>query len=758
MHPSFPGRWATVCTAAGLFVGLAFALLWNNYAYLFHTGLYEFEDFAADSLQIIQAKHFRELYGQYSRWGFHHPGPAYFYVQAWGEMLFHDWLRLVPRPLNAQMLVTLLLNVFFIAAMLGTAACWVGRRTLFLPLALLLGVWHVAAITFPPQVPLGALFLIGNWPGYETVVPFAALIVVGASVAAGRGESLALLALVCCFLEHAHVAQPLFILPLSLLAYGGLILACRFRQPAASPDTGVGTHGFGRWVWSVLTAPARLYPRTHVFSVIIVGIFLLPILIDLMGGSHSNVARILAFRHAHRAEKHKLLIRSFLYFVQFALYHLYNPNQDFFGDYTAQGMREFLRANRFGCELWVGGLMGSAAVMLSWLRRGDRVAAGMAADVGPDGVIGEETAAVQARRLYTVWLWIFVAAAFALVLVWGRIMDGTMLYYNSFINYGFCYAAMLAIAAAAADFLATSGVGRTGWWTHGFLYVMLAALCLVEADRFRLGDYAAAPNYGAVVRAVDAALDAEPATLRPRLLAFTEDWERVRAVEVALELERRNVPFIVEKPNGLFVGVEHESADPCRNPPDLQNGAPFRLWQIVAPPVNAEPLTRVDPLDPVRVLVTGEKEIDPTAGAVVVFGGERPDYLNLAPVGWTAPLPDAPAIWSVSPTGQLSFHARPVPAGRVVHVTFALVPLVVPGKLAAQRLELAFNGLPQGTWTQQQEGLVDVAIPAALWNARTDAWLTFHYPDAASPDVLGINPAEHRLLAFAFRQIGFRLE
>ncbi len=302
------------------------------------------------------------------------------------------------------------------------------------------------------------------------------------------------------------------------------------------------------------------------------------------------------------------------------------------------------------------------------------------------------------------------------------------------------------------------GIGRTGPWTHGFLYAMLVALCIAEADRFRLGDYAAAPVYGTVVHAVDAALAAEPSTSRPRLLTFTEGWGRIRAAEVALELERRDVPFFVGEPFGFFFGPEHELADPCRNPLDLKDGPPFRTWQIVVPPVNVEPLVHVDPLDSAHVLLTGEREIDPAAGAVISFGGERPNYLNLAPVGWTAPQPGAPAIWSVSPDGQLSFHARPVPVGKVVHLSFTLVPLVVPGKLAAQRLELAFNGAPQGIWTQQQEGPVDVAIPAAVWNARTDAWLTFHYPDAASPDVLGINPTEHRRLAFAFRQISFRVE
>lgn len=60
-------------------------------------------DLAANSLQIIRAKHFVPVLGHYCRFGFYHPGPAFVYVYAASEALFHDALHLVPTPFNAQL-------------------------------------------------------------------------------------------------------------------------------------------------------------------------------------------------------------------------------------------------------------------------------------------------------------------------------------------------------------------------------------------------------------------------------------------------------------------------------------------------------------------------------------------------------------------------------------------------------------------------------------------------------------------------------
>ncbi|REM67800.1 hypothetical protein DSI38_09235, partial [Mycobacterium tuberculosis] len=50
----------------------------------------EVGDFAANALNIIRAKSFHEIYGNYSRWQFNHPGPFFFYVYAFGEMVLVD--------------------------------------------------------------------------------------------------------------------------------------------------------------------------------------------------------------------------------------------------------------------------------------------------------------------------------------------------------------------------------------------------------------------------------------------------------------------------------------------------------------------------------------------------------------------------------------------------------------------------------------------------------------------------------------------
>ena len=85
--PAQPGRrrrwWVMTAPAVALFV-----LLCVRNRFLFTTRLYEQADMGANSILIEQARHFTLLVGNYSRDHFHHPGPAYLYVQAAGESVF----------------------------------------------------------------------------------------------------------------------------------------------------------------------------------------------------------------------------------------------------------------------------------------------------------------------------------------------------------------------------------------------------------------------------------------------------------------------------------------------------------------------------------------------------------------------------------------------------------------------------------------------------------------------------------------------
>src|SRR5258708_30939679 len=115
---SAAGRWVWV----GTFAVLAGLLLIRS-SFLFTTRLYETADEADNSILVIQAQHFTLLHGNYSREGFFHPGPAYLYVMAAGQWLFHDATHLVPTPWNGQLIAILLLN----SALLATVA-WIVYR------------------------------------------------------------------------------------------------------------------------------------------------------------------------------------------------------------------------------------------------------------------------------------------------------------------------------------------------------------------------------------------------------------------------------------------------------------------------------------------------------------------------------------------------------------------------------------------------------------------------------------------------------
>ncbi len=105
---------------AALLVLLTTVLLVANSAdFLFCQPYSEVWDSAANSLSVLRAKHFAQVYGPYSRWGFYHPGATLFYVQAFGEWLFHDALGWTRSPFAGQVLAhVLVMSGFFVAALM----------------------------------------------------------------------------------------------------------------------------------------------------------------------------------------------------------------------------------------------------------------------------------------------------------------------------------------------------------------------------------------------------------------------------------------------------------------------------------------------------------------------------------------------------------------------------------------------------------------------------------------------------------------
>lgn len=347
---------------------------------------HEHSDYATDALKIERARQGVELLGNYSRFDFCHPGPAFYYVYAAGEEVLLRGLHLVPGPFNAHVLSGLLLQAFFFAAALVMAAQWV-RRPLFLPLALATWAIHGA---------LAGNTFVSIWPPRVLLMPFLCLLVGGASVAAGRWRDLPLMVLAGCFLVHGHVAQPLYVVPVAGFAVG--------------------------WAWWRRDEGARRSRRWALgLSAGLVGLFLVPLAIDAAAGSASNLARIVEFQLNYPGTA-KPVWKALVYFAGFFGY-VKRPELFLreFGPERSAVIGEVTAAYLVWAAILAVGL---GQVWWLWRRRG------------------------EPERPFVLALTGFTALAFLLSLQWGRAQIGPMFEYGGHFYYAIL-GAMLLLACAA---------------------------------------------------------------------------------------------------------------------------------------------------------------------------------------------------------------------------------------------------------------------------------------------------------------------
>jgi hypothetical protein len=252
-EPADTGRlrrwWVVAATTAGLLV-----LLCVRNRFIFSTRLYEDADMGANSILIEQARHFTLLVGNYSRDHFHHPGPAYLYVQAAGESLFWAWLHLVPTAWNGQLIAAYALNGLFLALVVGVGYGWTGSLR---GAAACLAVVAAFAAVHPAV-------LSTDWMPYMYVPTFIAFLVAAASVAAGRTKDAWILALTGWFLIHGHACFLLFVPAVSCAVLVAVLWPRRHHL-------GASVRSFG--------ATQR---RVWIPVVVISAVFLLPIVMDLV--------------------------------------------------------------------------------------------------------------------------------------------------------------------------------------------------------------------------------------------------------------------------------------------------------------------------------------------------------------------------------------------------------------------------------------------------------------------------------------------
>lgn len=146
------------------------------------------EDIGVTELYTDLASHGRLLLGPYSRFGWHHPGPLYFYLQA--------PLYAASNRAGASLFVgAVAINVIAFAILL-----WTIVRQDRPVLAAAAGLACLAFVLRAPRL------LASPWTPHVTILPMLACLALAAAVASGRTQLLAVLALFVSFVVQTDLA------------------------------------------------------------------------------------------------------------------------------------------------------------------------------------------------------------------------------------------------------------------------------------------------------------------------------------------------------------------------------------------------------------------------------------------------------------------------------------------------------------------------------------------------------------------------
>ncbi|MEO8259863.1 MAG: hypothetical protein ABI868_21140, partial [Acidobacteriota bacterium] len=148
-----------------------------------------------------------QLVGPYSRYGWHHPGPLYFYLLA----PFYSLSGSLTTGLNAGALAINLASVLLMAWVMVRAGS--GVLAIVTMALVALYAWRVAPMLASP------------WNPHVIVLPTMALIVVCAAVLSGRAGLLPLVAMIATFVGQTHVGVLPSVLVVSALTSGVVLTA-----------------------------------------------------------------------------------------------------------------------------------------------------------------------------------------------------------------------------------------------------------------------------------------------------------------------------------------------------------------------------------------------------------------------------------------------------------------------------------------------------------------------------------------------------
>src|SRR6202163_138579 len=170
-------------------------------------------DTAVIESYTLSASRARLLVGPYSRYGWHHPGPLYFYLLA----PFYVLSGKLAAGLNAGALAINLLSVMVIAWVVGRVGS--GVQAVAIMTLLVVYSWRMAPMLASP------------WNPHVIVLPFMALVVIAAAIVGGWIELLPLAMLIGTFAVQTHLGVLPSVVAVSAIALGAVLVSAGSGVP-----------------------------------------------------------------------------------------------------------------------------------------------------------------------------------------------------------------------------------------------------------------------------------------------------------------------------------------------------------------------------------------------------------------------------------------------------------------------------------------------------------------------------------------------
>jgi hypothetical protein len=251
-----PMRRQTLFLLCFLFSAVVLSLYARQYFSL--EEIYPWGDDATDMLLAnkIQSDGYL-LTGQYSRFGFNHPGPFFFYITYITEKIFS---KFIPNTYGTWVFGLILLNSFFLAISSVLIFVQYDINSYLIIFKNLLFV-SIACFFFKD-------IAISTWPPNKIVIPFLAFLATLPLISERKFSYLPLSILLASIIFHGRVDSPIFTIPILIFAF---------------------IIGFFRCKKKITTEEYRQL----VYSSAVGILFLAPLLIDFFINSPSNLEYIL---------------------------------------------------------------------------------------------------------------------------------------------------------------------------------------------------------------------------------------------------------------------------------------------------------------------------------------------------------------------------------------------------------------------------------------------------------------------------------